>query len=75
MPTKNPRVNVVLEPGLYDTVRKNAEKQGLSVSSLIRDIVRDACRDIEDLHWAKEGESRLETFDRKKAVSHKDAWK
>jgi len=30
--------------------------------------------DEEERFWAREGESRLETFDRQTAVSHEDAW-
>jgi len=75
MPTKNPRVMVVLEPLLHRWLKKTAAKQGVSVSSMIRDIVRDTYREAEDEHWVREGESRLATFNRKKSVSHEDAWK
>jgi hypothetical protein len=75
MPTKNPRVMVVLEPPLQRWLKMNAEKQGISVSSMIRDIIRDTYRESENEQWVKEGEARLATFDRRKAVSHNDAWK
>ena len=75
MPTKNPRVNVVLEPSLHQWLKKNSEKLGLSVSQAIRDLVRDAYREQEDAHWAAEGESRLKSFNKKKSYSHDDAWK
>lgn len=75
MPTKNPRVMVVLEPPLHGWLKKNSMKSGLSVSQAIRDLVRDAYREQEDALWAAEGEARLKSFSRKKAVSHDDAWK
>ena len=75
MPTRNPRVMVVLEPTLHDWLKKNSESLGLSVSQVIRDLVRDAYREHEDAHWAARGEKRLESFDRKKAASHEAAWK
>lgn len=75
MPAKNPRVMVVLEPALEKWLKKSAKKRGLSVSNIIRDIVRDRYRETEDEHWVREGEARLRTFDRKKAVPHEDAWK
>ena len=75
MPTKNPRVMVVLEPVLHNWLLKRTKAQGLSVSQAIRDIVRDAYREQEDAHWADEGGKRLDTFDNKKARSHEDAWK
>ena len=75
MSTKNPRVMVVLEPALNKWLKKTAKKQGVSVSTIIRDIIRDRYLETEDEHLIREGESRLETFDRDKAVSHDDAWK
>lgn len=66
---------VVLEPTLHDWLKKNSESLGQSVSQAIRDIVRDAYREHEDAHWTAEGEKRLESFNRKKAVSHEAAWK
>lgn len=75
MPTKNPRVMVVLEPALTTWLKKTAKAQGLSVSQAIRDLVRDAYREQEDAHWATEGDKRLETFDNKKSFTHEDAWK
>ena len=74
MPTKNPRVMLVLEPPLHKWLKKNAEKSGLSVSGLIRDLVRDAYVESEDAALAKEGEDRIATLDRKKMKSHKEAW-
>jgi hypothetical protein len=35
MPTKNLRLNVILEPDLYNTIRKLADREGISLS-LIR---------------------------------------
>lgn len=75
MPTKNPRIMVSLEPPLQKWLKKNAEKSGLSLSSIIRDLVRDAYQESEDAYWAKEGDARVATFDRKKARSHEEAWK
>lgn len=75
MPTKNPRIMVVLEPTLHTWLKKSSKKMGSSVSQTIRDIVRDAYREQEDAYWAAEGEKRFATFDRKKAHSHEDAWK
>jgi hypothetical protein len=75
MPTKNPRVMVVLEPLLEKWLRKNAKTQGVSVSQAVRDIVRDAYREQEDAHWVRQAESRLATLEKSRVVSHKDAWK
>ena len=70
MATRNPRLMVVLEPPLYQWVKEKAEKQGLSLSLLIRDLIKNAYSDQEDLFWSQEGEKRLLSFNRKTAVSH-----
>lgn len=75
MPTKNPRVMVVLEPALHKWLKKSSRTAGLSVSQAIRDLVRDAYREQEDALWAAEGEKRLKTLDRKKSRTHDEAWK
>ena len=40
MPTKNPRVNVVLDKDLYRTVHELAQHQGISMSLFMRDLVK-----------------------------------
>ena len=41
---------------------------------VVREILAEQYAEDEERFWAKEGEERLETFDRTAAVSHKDAW-
>lgn len=66
---------VSLEEPLHDWLKKAAKKHGVSVSGMIRDIVRDTYNEDEDKHWAKEGESRLKNHSKRKTISHDDAWK
>jgi class 3 adenylate cyclase len=75
MATKNPRVMAVLEPELYKRIKEAAQAEGVSVSAKVRDLLRDAVALDEDAYWAELGAQRLRSFDRKKAVPHKDAWK
>ncbi len=42
MPTKNPRVNVVLEESLYQTIDHLSTKEGVSMSLKMRDLVKEA---------------------------------
>jgi hypothetical protein len=42
MPTKNPRINVVLERLLYNNVERLAERDGISLSLKVRDLVKAA---------------------------------
>jgi len=37
MPTKNPRINVVLEKPLYNSIERLAKKEGVSLSLKVRD--------------------------------------
>lgn len=48
MPTKNPRVNTVLEPRLFEAVGRLARSEGVSLSEKVRDLVREAVELVED---------------------------
>ncbi len=74
MPTKNPRVNVVLEKPLYESVRRLAEKEDISLSLKIRDLVREALEAEEDAALAQFAEERERSFKRSRALSHKQVW-
>ena len=74
MPTKHPRLNVVLEPPLYLAVRQLAKKDGVSLSLKARDLIRQALEYCEDLYWIKEANKREATFSKKTALNHKQAW-
>jgi hypothetical protein len=74
MPTKNPRVNVVLEKPLYDSVRRLAEKEDVSLSLKIRDLVRQALEAEEDAALAQFAEERENSFKRSRALTHKQVW-
>jgi len=74
MPTKNARVNVVLEKPLYAAVDEIAKRQGLSRSMVVRDLVREAIELREDLALAAFAERREKSFDPKKAITHEDVW-
>ena len=74
MPAKNPRVNVVLEKPLYDSVRRLAAKEEISLSLKIRDLVKDALEAQEDVVLAQVAEEREKTFRRDRGLSHKQVW-
>ena len=75
MATKNPRLNVVLEPPLYYSLKRLAKNDGTSLSLKARDLIRESLEEYEDGHWVKEANEREKTFHPKKALSHKDIWK
>lgn len=74
MPTKNPRINVVLEKPLYQNVERIARKDGVSLSLKVRDLVKEALEMEEDIALASIAEKREETFTRKKALTHTEVW-
>jgi len=48
MPSAHPRINTVLEPPVYRTVKRLAVKDGVSLSQKVRDLVREALDLLED---------------------------
>jgi hypothetical protein len=74
MPTKMPRLNIALEPPLYMTILRLAKKEGISLSSKARDLIRESLEFCENAYWAKEADSREKTFSHNKALTHKKVW-
>lgn len=74
MPAKNPRLTTVLEKPLYKWIKENARERGVSLSLHLRDIVLEAYEREEDAYWVKEGEERLKSFDRRRALTHDEVW-
>jgi len=74
MPARNPRVNVVLEKPLYDSVECLAKRDGVSLSLKVRDLVKDALEIEEDIALSQFAETRAKTFDRNKAIKHEEVW-
>jgi hypothetical protein len=75
MPTKNPRVNIVVEPPIYSVMHDLAAIEGVSMSTLARDLIKEALELREDVALAALADKRMETFDRKTMLSHEDMWK
>lgn len=74
MPTKNPRINVVLTPRVYADVQTLSEARGLSMSSVVGDLIEDALEIQEDLSLAALADERKKSFKKSELVSHKKAW-
>ncbi len=74
MPTKNPRVNVVLEKPLYRQVDRLAKRDGVSLSLKVRDLIREALETEEDLALAAFAEAREKTFRKATALKHSEVW-
>ena len=75
MPTKNPRVNIVVGAPLFSALHDLATSEGVSMSTLARDLIREAMNLREDVALAAFADKRMKTFSKKAALSHKDVWK
>lgn len=49
MPTQNPRINLVLDTVLYQNVQLLAEKDNVSLSAKVRDLLKEALEIQEDI--------------------------
>jgi metal-responsive CopG/Arc/MetJ family transcriptional regulator len=74
MPVKNPRINVVLEKPLYNTIERLATKEGVSLSLKVRDLVKEALEIEEDIALAAFVEKRDKTFTKSRALKHHEVW-
>ena len=75
MPTTNPRVNVVLEKPLFMALKKLAVKDGVSMSTKVRDLIREALEEYEESCLVGVAEERAQTFKRRQALTHEQVWK
>lgn len=74
MPTQNPRVNVVLDNFLYQNVRLLAEKDNVSLSAKVRDLLKEALEIQEDIALSAFAEKREKSWNNSKALTHDDVW-
>ena len=74
MPTQNPRINVVLDDNIYKSVKLLAEKDSVSLSAKIRDLVKDALEIQEDVVYAAIAENREESICDATLLSHEETW-
>ena len=73
MPTKNPRLNVVLSDELYELVEKIAKQESKSMSVVARELMQDALEKHEDLLLSEMAMKREAKS--KKTIPHDKAWK
>ena len=74
MPSKNPRINVVFDNLLYDNVRLLAEKDGVSLSAKVKDLVKEALELQEDVFLVELAERRDGSLDESTTLTHDETW-
>jgi len=72
--TKLPRINVVLERPLFDSVRRVSAREDLSLSNAARDLIREALELREDTALAALAEKRDRGYDWRRAATHEQVW-
>lgn len=73
MPTKHPRLNVVLDNDLYEMVEKISQQEDKSMSVVAKELIEDALEKHEDLLLSEIAMKRESKS--KKKISHDKAWK
>ncbi len=74
MPTSNPRINVTLEKPIYESVKRLAKRDGVSLSLKLRDLVKEAMEIEEDKVLAGIAVERENTFVKSRALKHDEVW-
>ncbi|MGK5088129.1 DUF6290 family protein [Bdellovibrionota bacterium FG-2] len=72
MPTKHPRLNVVLNADIYETIARIAKQEGKSMSVVAKELMEDAIEKHEDLLLSEIAVKREAKS--KKTISHDKAW-
>ena len=75
MPTKNPRLIVTLEPSLYAKVKSISKTNGTTLSMAARDLIREACEDVEDLGLSVLADKRMKSGKVRRWLTHTEVWK
>jgi predicted DNA-binding protein len=74
MPARNPRINVVLEEPLYREVQFLAKKDGVTLSTKVRDLLREIIETQEDIFLAQIADKRAAGWKESLGLSHKKTW-
>ena len=75
MATRKPRVNVVLDESAYKILKQLSKEENNSISSTIRDLIKEALELREDTALSKFALEREKTLHKSKILSHKEVWK
>ncbi|MCJ7507447.1 MAG: toxin-antitoxin system, antitoxin component [candidate division Zixibacteria bacterium] len=74
MPTKNPRINVVLEEPLYAAIEQLTKRDKVSLSLKVRDLVKEALEIEEDVALSAFAEERDKSLNKATALKHTEVW-
>ena len=73
MPTKHPRLNVVLDRTLYELLSNLAKKEDKSLSIVAKELLQEAISKHEDISLSELAMKRER--ESKRTIKHDKAWK
>jgi len=74
MPTKNPRINVAIEPPIYSLIEKIANDNSISMSMVTRELIRAGLEIHEDAILSRFAEEREATLNSTETLTHSEVW-
>ena len=74
MPTKNPRLNVVIDKNTEELLSLLSKKRDMSKSALAKELIEKAIELEEDFYLIEIAENRKKTL-KNNLISEKDFWK
>jgi len=75
MASKQLRINVVFDRSLYTIIKEISEREHISMSATIRDLVKEALELKEDIALIKFAEEREKDLKEEELMSHEEVWK
>lgn len=74
MPTRNPRINVILDDVLYQNIRLLAQKENVSLSAKVRELIKEALEIQEDIALSEFAEEREKSWKESSVLFHDEIW-
>ena len=68
------RTLVILEPPVRKMINEIAKKEHVSISSLCRDLIKEALEINEDKYFTEMAMQREKKYNWKKGLSHEEVW-
>lgn len=68
------RTLVMLEPPIRNLIKNMAKKERVSISSLCRDLIRQALEIFEDRYFDKLSSDRERKFNWEHSLTHEEVW-
>ncbi|MFQ5646096.1 MAG: antitoxin, RHH family protein [bacterium] len=71
---KNLKISATVEKPVYDAIHDLAVNKGMAMSTVIRDMIKEALELNKDIVLSKFAEEREKSFDKSKTLAHDQVW-